>query len=91
MSHSKKTKRGKSLFIEKWNPSAKRFINTCALCGKQGYDPSIDEEGFVHPAPDVTDHEHGAIAAELSRVYEPLALDENGHCEVCARILADKQ
>ena len=43
MSHSKYTKRGKSLYIEKWNPSAKRFINTCVICGAQGYNPSIDD------------------------------------------------
>ena len=43
MSHSKTTKKGYSLYIEKWNPKAKRYINTCALCGKQGYNPSIEQ------------------------------------------------
>ena len=41
MSHSKKTKKDFSLYVEKWNPSAKKFINTCAICNSKGYNPSI--------------------------------------------------
>ena len=90
MSHSKKTKRGHSLYVENWNPSAKRFVRVCALCGTQGYDPSIDEEGFVHPSVNVTDYEHSAIQAELTRIMKPLALDELGRCETCARVMDKK-
>lgn len=90
MSHSKKTKRGFSLYVERWNPKAKRFVNVCALCGAEGYDPSIDEEGFTHPSVNVTDYEHSAIQAELSRIMKPLALDELGRCEDCRRVMEGK-
>lgn len=91
MSHSKKLKRGKSFYIENWNPSAKRFVNTCALCGAQGYDPGIDEEGFVYDASMKMVHfEHRAIRDELKSVLEPLPVDDLGRCAVCAKLM-DKQ
>ena len=90
MSHSKKTKRGNSLYVESWNPSAKNFINTCRVCGKQGYSPSIDEEGFIHPSPTVTNHIHSVIHAELTTIYHPLPLDDLGRCECCARLMDSK-
>ncbi len=46
MSHSKYTKRGYSLYIEKWNKSAKKYINTCSICGKKGYSPVIEDDDF---------------------------------------------
>ena len=86
MSHSKKTKRGRSLYIESWNPTAKKFINTCVLCGAQGYRPSIEEDGFVYnEAKKITDFEHWAILAELTRVLKPLPLDHLGRCPICAK------
>ena len=90
MSHSKKTKKGKSLYVEKWNPSAKKFISACAVCGKQGYNPSIEEEGFLHPSEGVTNYEHRAIYAEITAIYSPLPLDSLGRCEDCARIMDSK-
>ena len=88
MSHSKYTKRGKSLYIEKWNPSAKRFINTCVICGAQGYNPSINDIGFVYDnAQKVSDLEHRAIRAELKSVLKPLSLDSFGRCNDCAKII----
>lgn len=91
MSHSKPSKRGSSLYIEKWNPAAKKHVNTCGICGKQGFNPSILEEGFVHPSVNQTDYVHSAMQAELTRAMEPLALDELGRCEVCARIMEGRQ
>jgi len=29
------------------NPYAKRFINTCVMCGKQGYAPQIEDVDFA--------------------------------------------
>ena len=84
MAHSKMTKRGKSYFVEKWNPSSKRFINTCKICGRVGYSPSIEEEGFLKES------EHRAMYAELTAIYEALPLDDLGRCDVCAA-LTDKQ
>ena len=83
MSHSKKTKRGRSLYIESWNPRARRFIAVCALCGKEGYRPSILEEGFEKEG-GAPHFEHRAIVAELMKIYSPLPLDSLGRCEVCA-------
>ena len=85
MSHSKKTKRGRSLFVESFNPKAKNYIISCALCGKRGFSSSILEEGFVHPSPNKTDFEHHAILAELSAILEPITLDALGRCEICAK------
>ncbi len=47
MSHSKHTKRGYSLYLEKWDSAAKKYIHTCALCGCRGYSPALelDERG----------------------------------------------
>ena len=81
ISHSKLTKRGSSHYIEGWNPAAKKFIRVCALCGSQGCGPTIDENGFVHPAPDVTDSVHSTIRAELRKTLNPLPLDEMGRCD----------
>ncbi|MBO7293157.1 MAG: hypothetical protein J6V07_04410 [Clostridia bacterium] len=79
MSHSKMTKRGRSQYVESWNPAAKKYIHTCALCGKQGYSPALDEADFED------DSVRRAIRGALSEVYrEPLALDEYGRCPDCA-------
>ena len=91
MSHSKRTKRGKSLYIDKLNARAKKFINICKICGAQGYSPSIEDDGFVNPSNGVEDFEHGAIKYELKKVYTPLALDHLGRCEDCARIMDNKK
>lgn len=80
MSHSKKIKRGYSLYVEKWNPYAKKFIVTCKLCGRRGYSPTIEEDGFC------VDAEYAAILYELKRTLNKLQLDELGRCETCARI-----
>ena len=88
MSHSKYTKRGTSLYIEKWNPSAKRYINTCVICGAQGYNPSIDDTGVVYDnAQKISDLEHRAIRGELKNVLKPLSIDSFGRCGDCARIM----
>ena len=79
MSHSKTNKKGYSLYIEKWNPKAKKYINTCAICGRQGYNPSIDNEGFVD------DLERKAIYGELKKALSALALDNYGICIDCAK------
>ncbi len=82
MSHSKHNKQGHSLYLEEWNPAAKRFINTCCLCGHQGYSPAVDEPDFA------TRVEYGrAIQRELRKTFRPLPLDERGRCAVCAAIL----
>lgn len=84
MSHSKQTKRGYSLYVEEWNPSAKKYINTCKLCGHAGYSPTIDEEGFCDTPV------HRAIRSELKQTLSVLPLDERGYCAVCAKLIDGK-
>ena len=85
MSHSKFTKRGYSHYVENWNPDAKRFINTCAICGHKGYSPAIKEEDFC------VDGMKCAISKELTKVLNELRLDELGRCEYCAKIQEESQ
>ena len=81
MSHSKINKNGYSLYIEKWNPKAKKYINTCALCGSQGYSPSINCEGFDN------DNIRRVMRNELKKTFPELHLDDHGRCEDCAKRL----
>ena len=87
MSHSKYFKRGKSLYIENWNSSAKRFINVCTICGAQGYSPSIEDAGFLSDSGNNVNYEHRATQAELMRALKPLPLDSLGRCEICAKMV----
>lgn len=46
MSHSKHNKRGHSLYLDSWNPNAKKYINECKICGYKGYSPAIEQPDF---------------------------------------------
>lgn len=82
MSHSKFRKNGKSLYIDNWNPSAKKYINTCCLCGREGYSPSILETDFINSL------EREAIYKELTRKFSSaLEIDSFGRCDECAEKL----
>ena len=85
MSHSKLKKRGFSLYLDKWNPSAKKFVNVCNICGSQGYSPVILEADFYDKRPNVYS-EKKAIYEELTRTLKPLPLDDLDRCEFCAKI-----
>ena len=80
MSHSKHTKRGHSLYIEKWNKSAKKYVNTCAICGANGYSPVIEYDDFC------TSLENNVIFKELTKTLNKLELDELNRCFDCARL-----
>lgn len=83
MSHSKHRQRkyGFSMFINKWHPSSKKYINTCLICGSKGYNPVILERDFGSA---------GALGRvirdSLSKTYNPLPLDALGRCGDCAGI-----
>lgn len=79
MSHSKYTKRGYSLYIENWNRSAKKYINTCVICGHKGYSPVIEQEDFCNSL------QKKAIYEELSKILCKMQLDELGRCEFCTK------
>lgn len=80
MSHSKVRKKGQSLYIDNWNPSAKKYVHICYLCGRRGYSPAIEEEDFL------TTLEHKAIYRELIKMFDSaLELDSFGRCADCAK------
>ena len=80
MSHSKQRKRGKSLYLDKWNTSAQKYIHICYLCGRKGYSPAIEAEDFTNSL------ENEAIFRNLTSMLRgPLSLDSLGRCDDCAR------
>jgi hypothetical protein len=87
MSHSKLTKRGFSLYIEKWNPSAKKYVCTCSICGRQGYNPAVLEKDFHGNSPDknypCAASEEWVIYQELTKTLASLELDDYGRCDIC--------
>ncbi|MCM1399536.1 MAG: hypothetical protein NC225_08665 [Clostridium sp.] len=80
MSHSKYTKRGFSLYLDKWNPSAKKYINVCSICGCKGYSPVIEQEGFCYKM------ENQTIYNELTKTLHKMELDDFGRCADCAKV-----
>ena len=88
MSHSKCNKRGQSLYLENWNPNAKKYINECKLCGYKGYSPAIEQPDFLSEKdkdPFVFSV-NKAIYEELTKTFSVVELDEFGRCETCAKI-----
>ncbi len=80
MSHSKFRKKGHSLYIDNWNPAAKKYVHICYLCGRKGYSPAIEEEDFT------TTLEHKVIYKELTKMFDSaLELDSFGRCDECAK------
>ncbi len=85
MSHSKYIKCGHSLYLDNWNPDAKKYINECTICGYKGYSPVIEEPDFL------SDREkdpfvlsvNKAIYTELTKIFSVLELDEFGRCKDC--------
>ena len=80
MSHSKFRKKGQSLYIDNWNPSAQKYVHVCYLCGRKGYSPAIEEDDFP------TTLERKAIYKELTIILDSaLELDSFGRCAECAK------
>jgi hypothetical protein len=68
------------------NPYAQRFINTCAVCGAQGYAPQIDDADFAGNGSTLIHRfSREKLQALLRKYYQPMALDETGRCDECAR------
>ncbi len=88
MSHSKYNKRGKSLYLDNRNPSAKKYINECSVCGYKGYSPAIEQPDFLTDTDKdpFTFSVNKAIYEELTKTFSLLELDEFGRCKECARI-----
>jgi hypothetical protein len=72
MSQSKEKERGKSNYLDDFNPAARRHVVACISCGKRGSNPAT-LENETNPY----------IVQEISRMFEPLSLDDSGVCDVC--------
>lgn len=98
MSHSKITKRGRSHYLEAFNPKAKQYIVSCTLCGRQGFKPSVLNDDYVTPPVFKENRsrmmnrlERRVIRSELQSVLPPLELDDNGYCSDCANKTNEEQ
>ena len=80
VSHSKFRIKGQSLYLDKWNSAAKKYIHICYLCGRKGYSPAIEEEDFA------TTPGRKVIYTELTKTLNSaLELDSFGRCAECAK------
>lgn len=86
MSHSKYNKRGRSLYLDSWNPNAKKYVNECKICGYKGYSPVIEQPDFLSSEDPFAFSVNKAIYEELTKTFSVLELDEFGRCKDCARI-----
>ena len=79
--HKFDRKRGKSegdLYIEGY-PRLSKWINECKCCHRRGYKPDLPEQiGVV---------EGNLASYNIKKYYQPLALDENGYCDVCNKLV----
>lgn len=65
-------------YIKKF-PKFKKWINVCLCCNRKGYNPEI---------PDRISTFEGSLGSHfIKKYFEPLSVNENGLCEVCAKIL----
>jgi hypothetical protein len=87
-------KRGESFWAVVVDPSCKKFLNKCALCGRIGLKPDaldVDYSAMEHQKT-IKRHQKSATfnrelaVKNLQRRYEPLSLDEFGRCQVCAQV-----
>jgi len=87
-------KRRQLYYPEVVDPSSKRFLNQCVLCGRVGLKPGALEIDYsaVENERTVDRHHKSAVFNKhwviqyLQRNYEPLALDESGRCQVCSGV-----
>lgn len=86
MSHSKYHNRGHSLYLDNWNPNAKKYINECIICGFKGYSPLIEQPDFISDKDPFTFSINKAIYEDLTKTFSVLGLDDYGRCKDCARI-----
>ena len=80
MSHSKRRGQGRSYYLEQVNPSARRYIVSCAACDRVGFAPEVLSSSFT------TSRLHQVIREELERLLRPLPLDDAGRCQACAGV-----
>src|ERR1019366_9144794 len=85
-------KRGQSFWTVVVDPSAKRFLNQCVLCGRVGLKPAALDADYsaIEHEKTVPHQQKSAVFDQelafknLGGRYEPLSLDKFGRCEICA-------
>jgi len=85
-------RRGQSFYAEFLDPSSKKFLNQCGMCGRVGLSPRALDSDFdmVQEQKTVKRDVKGAklrqkaVVDILRRDYDPLPLDKLGHCDMCA-------
>lgn len=78
MSYSKKRPQGRSLYLENWNPDARKYIVSCAGCGERGYCRTVEKSDFL------ATRKGRVIRDELSRLISVLELSDSGLCQDCS-------
>jgi hypothetical protein len=86
-------KRGQAFYAEIVNPSAKKYLVQCNLCGRVGLKPEATGADSDEIKDDKTGKRHLKLKKQsqqiairsLRRVYESLPLDKFGRCEICAK------
>jgi len=63
-------------YLEQY-PRLSRWINVCVGCGAKGYKPDLPEDIYPHPS---------FATYNLRELFNPLAVNELGLCEVCAKV-----
>ncbi len=59
-------------------PKFKKWINECVCCHRRGYKSDIPDQ--------ITVVEGNMGSYYIKKYFQPLTLDENGYCEVCAKL-----
>ncbi len=83
MSHSKKRGQSKSLYLDSWNPAAKKYLVACGVCGKKGYKPTVAEFKTSES------RRERMIFKELDRLFDLLDLSKAGICRECCKQVSD--
>jgi len=71
-----KHKSDAQLYLETYPALQRTWINQCVACQRQGYKPNMPDS--IHP---------GMAAQNLRAYFQPMEVDENGLCKLCARTL----
>ena len=60
-------------------PDLLRWLNICKGCGARGYKPELPNNIYPH---------FNVAADNLRKYFQPLQVNEMGHCQQCTKALA---
>ncbi|GKU24671.1 hypothetical protein [Clostridium folliculivorans] len=64
------------------HPTQRKWINKCSMCHHRGYKPNILEQLYPYPPTETRN---------LRCYFKPLALNNDGICDDCNKLLKQKQ